>query len=518
MTDRAYPTADGAQACPFVAFDDARDDRADRPDPRHRCYAENPPAPRAKAHQEAYCLSSNFPVCPTFQDWARREAARVTVSGPATPAERLRDVPAQRAAGGRPVSFGPGSDAAPVSTPRIDDEDRPEPWELPPRRSNAPDWSSPPPWVAGGPAAGGSTTPLAPSGPGTGPYARPADDAAARPTGISRPPLPDDMDAPDFLREAPPTGDRRVWGHRPDGDPALRPRHDPGFEDESDEHEADRDEPGGAGIDPDGREAMMSRLAAMGMGADTVAGPDDRSAAPDAADARPVSGITRDVEPPNRRYSRVAPDDDEPVARTPADAGGRRPGAVVAGVAAEPPQRASGALSRLLGWDRRPRAGSGRAAKAEPREPSWERPRRYEAYPSLKTRVGVGAPSKLFLYAAGLFIAAAVLFFVPPMLLRQGGGAAGPEASSSVDPSASARASARASAAPSVAATPKQVTYTVKQGETLSSIAKKFKITIDQLLAANKQIKNPNKIAIGDVLTIPTPTPSEIVDSGPSAT
>ena len=43
------------------------------------------------------------------------------------------------------------------------------------------------------------------------------------------------------------------------------------------------------------------------------------------------------------------------------------------------------------------------------------------------------------------------------------------------------------------------------QGETLSKIAKQYGLTLDQLLAANKQIKNPNKIAIGDELNIPTP-------------
>src|SRR5437868_3471555 len=94
MTDRGLPTVDGAPACPFVAFEDARDDRSDRPDPRHRCYAESPPTPRARAHQEAYCLSANFPVCPTFQDWARREAARVTPSAAAeNPAVRVGDGP-----------------------------------------------------------------------------------------------------------------------------------------------------------------------------------------------------------------------------------------------------------------------------------------------------------------------------------------------------------------------------------------------------------------------------------------
>jgi nucleoid-associated protein YgaU len=81
MTDRGLPIVDGAPACPFVAFEDDRDARATSPDYRHRCYAEVRPAPRALAHQEAYCLSSAFPVCPTFQDWARREAARAKATG-----------------------------------------------------------------------------------------------------------------------------------------------------------------------------------------------------------------------------------------------------------------------------------------------------------------------------------------------------------------------------------------------------------------------------------------------------
>lgn len=82
MTERGLPIADSAPACPFVAFDDDRDERASSPDHRHRCYAEAQPAPRALAHQEAYCLSSAFPVCPTFQDWARREAARSRAEPP----------------------------------------------------------------------------------------------------------------------------------------------------------------------------------------------------------------------------------------------------------------------------------------------------------------------------------------------------------------------------------------------------------------------------------------------------
>src|SRR6186997_2256711 len=90
MSERGLPP-DGAPACPFVAFEDDRDGRATVPDHRHRCFAEPRPAPRALAHQEAYCLSSAFPVCPTFQDWARREAARARGDAAAGRTDRSAD-------------------------------------------------------------------------------------------------------------------------------------------------------------------------------------------------------------------------------------------------------------------------------------------------------------------------------------------------------------------------------------------------------------------------------------------
>ena len=115
MTERGLPIVDGAPACPFVAFDDDRDERAASPDHRHRCYAEPQPAPRALAHQEAYCLSSAFPVCPTFQDWARREAAHSRTDPP------------------REVDSIAALAAAPTSQ------------RNPPRN-----WAEPPPWAARG--------------------------------------------------------------------------------------------------------------------------------------------------------------------------------------------------------------------------------------------------------------------------------------------------------------------------------------------------------------------------------
>ena len=45
---------------------------------------------------------------------------------------------------------------------------------------------------------------------------------------------------------------------------------------------------------------------------------------------------------------------------------------------------------------------------------------------------------------------------------------------------------------------PTAQTYTIKTGDTLLKIAKKFGLTLDELLAANKAtIKNPDKIKVG---------------------
>jgi LysM repeat protein len=53
----------------------------------------------------------------------------------------------------------------------------------------------------------------------------------------------------------------------------------------------------------------------------------------------------------------------------------------------------------------------------------------------------------------------------------------------------------------------------VAKGDTMSKIARKNHVTVEQLLAANPKIKNPNLIKVGDKVTIPVPE----ADGGASA-
>jgi hypothetical protein len=142
--------------------------------------------------------------------------------------------------------------------------------------------------------------------------------------------------------------------------------------------------------------------------------------------------------------------------------------------------------------------------------PSWERPRRFEAYPTLKTRIGLPAIPRVGVAALALLLAALVLFLLPTVLHLGGGGGG-----AVVTPSPLAEPSVSTAPSEAAAATPQ--TYVVKSGDTLLKIAKKFGLSVDELLAANKQIKNANKIAVGDELVIPVATPSGVIEGSSAA-
>jgi hypothetical protein len=442
MTERTAPDP-GAIACPFVAFEGDRDERSDRPDHRHRCYAEVRPAPRAAAHQGAFCLSPGFAACPSFQDWARREAARARVAAASSLADEdlaglargstdrrakadvadaddtddvggaERDDEADRDAGGAGLAAWTGqpSDAG-------TDADASEP----PMRNPQRDWAAPPPWVvpgggsSGEPAAPGFLTPRRRRAPGDAPEAEAAGLSGSR-----------------WLRDV-------VPGETLGDDILDRPQ----------ERAADHD------LERSLAEDRAARERVAGSGADLAA------AAPPAGNA--------------------------------ADAGLGLGGTRLARRSASLPTRPS-----LSDVSRPP-------IERDTAGPAWERPRRHEAFPTLKTRMRLPSLSRLTLATLALIVAAIVLFSAP-FLFKFLGSSGGGDSIATPSPTPASTVSL----APTESPAPAAKVYVVKAKDTISSIASKLGLTMAELLAANPQVKNPDKIAIGDELTIPIAAPSEII-------
>jgi LysM repeat protein len=108
------------------------------------------------------------------------------------------------------------------------------------------------------------------------------------------------------------------------------------------------------------------------------------------------------------------------------------------------------------------------------------------------------------LAGVAVVLAAIALFFLPGLLgLGSGQPAASPTATVGIT---SAPASVVVTEAP--AAT--QQTYVVQSGDTMSKIANKFHVPLQTLINANPQIKNPNKLQIGDQVIIPVPNASTV--------
>ena len=152
------------------------------------------------------------------------------------------------------------------------------------------------------------------------------------------------------------------------------------------------------------------------------------------------------------------------------------------------------------------RAGGSRRGRGDASAPSWEEPRHIEEYPALKSRGGGGIP-RIALYALAVLLVGAALFIAPSLLKGIGGD--GEEASPT--PAASASVVPTAEPSPTPVPTPAQVVHVVQSGDSLSKIAAQYGVTVDEILAANPSIEDPNKIAVGDKIVIPQPLPSEIV-------
>lgn len=439
---------DGAPACPFVAFDDDRDGRSGAPDHAHRCFAEIHPAPRALAHQEAYCLSSAFPVCPAFQDWARREAAaaRTGRASAAAPEPGTGPMPSSAPAMPGPeldpdpvIAPEPASNAAPARPPmppagppaRHGFGGGAEP-PLPPRRNPPRDWAAPPPWLEEEWPGdrGGRANPYPVEGRGL----------------------------------AGSVADRLLGGDPDLPAPSRRPGH------AADDLDDDWAGPGAAAVASAGRPA--------------------RGGPPSGRPGRPSSQDRDDEDPDDDGL-----DADGPVSL---------------------PRSARRQPARVQPRSSRP----GRHDERRDRDqeaadlfgPAWEAPRRFDAYPMLRTRIGLpsfGGVPRVAVAALALVLASAFLFFVGPMLL----GFDGPDQrKASLTPAPEVTERPTPSLAPTPPPAPTPQIYVVAKGDTMGRIAKKFGVTIEAILKANPQIKNADRIKIGDQITIPVP--ETVVDGG----
>ena len=423
---------DGAPACPFVAFGDDREGRSTSPDHRHRCFAESPEAPRALAHQEAYCLSSAFPVCPTFQDWARREAAHARGDG-----ERPETAPT---AVPEDPDFAGADD-------RGQDRVAGEPGDAGVRRNPPRDWAAPPPWATGaggvaGGVAGGSAAGAA---------------ASAASVGFGR-------------SEA----------ASADGSGAASGK-------------------GSGGGGASDRIEASELLAGRGVEGHGLAG----SAADRLAGGAPVESIRAPASNASQAASSPA-GAPSPAHDAAVDADDELAGLVQRRAPAPPPERpAADAYPAPSFTGRKPPVSSTRPSGDQVPGPSWERLQRYEAYPTIRTRAGLPGVPRVAVLAGALVIAAFALFMLPAFL-GVGGGGPSPSAS----PSGSAPV---ATPSPTITPVPEPTpqVYVIKEKDTLSKVANRFGIGLDELLAANPDIKNPDKISVGQSIIIPLPGGSD---------
>jgi len=538
------PTAgEGPPACPFVAFAEEPDSRAGVPDHRHRCYAQEPPEPRARAHQERFCLTSAFAGCAYFQDWAVRQAAErvpepVPVGARMTNRHARSERPGRGAAGPGQLGAFDGFDprpepARPVGRPyaRADSVDpRYEAMEPDDRRYER---------VNRGDRGQRSDRPERP-------YARDDRDERdyQRAESIER----DDQraDAVDRgYRRAEPV-DRR-YERAEDDDPRYEPARAAGAgsaraagtdsrlartdDYDTDWDPADRWEPppeprrerpraaarGGNGSPTNGSPTnglptsgderysgypTAARLLGIGSSPAYLPGGDELAEPGKWQRSERLQSWLEDAEQ-GARAGRVgtaerdewsesfAPVDTELDADS-VDLGGRTE--LQAGVL---PYRASQA--RRTPMPAPQRIGRQAARRGMP----WERRATPETFPMLRPQQESKGRrfSPVLLAALALLLAAGVVFVLPTFLAGRPRQAAAPPTPS---PTATVELS---TAPPSVAAATPRV-YTVAKGDTIRGIAAQFKLTMDELLAANPDVTDPGRIRIGQKLIIPSPNAS----------
>jgi len=119
--------------------------------------------------------------------------------------------------------------------------------------------------------------------------------------------------------------------------------------------------------------------------------------------------------------------------------------------------------------------------------------------------------SSLRSFAAFILLLGVALFAAPSIF--KGVGALVSGLGSEPTPVASATATPEASPTPEP--TPAQVIYTIKSGDTLFDISQEFKISVEAILGANPEVKDPGNLKIGQQIIIPSVIPDVVISPSP---
>jgi LysM repeat protein len=455
---------EGPPACPFVAFAEEPDSRAGVPDHRHRCYAQEPPEPRARAHQERFCLSAGFASCAYFQDWAVRQAAARVAEPVPVAASRESRGRARPDRAGR-YAAGAGQLAAfDAIDPRFPSEEADE-WDAAPQRATERQYSGAERQYSAAVPQRAERQYSAPERqyPGT----ERAPGAADRPY-----PSKERSDARSRSGNggSAANGEERYSGY-PTAARLLGIGSSPAFL------------PGGEELAEPGKWQRSERLQSW------LEDAEQGSRAP-----RTQRAETEEMDAWSETFDAVDVDNEANRVAVVEDSAELQAGVL--------PYRASQA--RRTPMPAPQRIGRQAARRGMP----WDRRASPEIFPELRRqRETTRRVPPVLLAALALLLAAGVVFTLPGLLSSPQRPAAAPPTSAPTDtPLPTASASAVAAATPQV--------YTVAKGDTLGGIARSFKLTVAELLAANPAVTDPSRIRVGQQLTIPSLQPAPTTASG----
>jgi nucleoid-associated protein YgaU len=136
-------------------------------------------------------------------------------------------------------------------------------------------------------------------------------------------------------------------------------------------------------------------------------------------------------------------------------------------------------------------------ARRGPSYPGWENPPRLENFPRLRSREDRRANQPHLLAAVGMALVMVTLVLFPILMSPKG------SSLGAGSPLPTVRFSSSPSASETIGPRTSFFQYKVQSGDQMWAIAATFNIALADLIAANPQIANPDRLFVGALLNIP---------------